>query len=278
MTPATTNTQMRLGPLAVAVFIGFALLQASFASSPQALSNLLEGEYNNNEQVWKQRQGDAEVSPRRHWKWEFISENTLSLSVSEGQSSGPPQWLFSFEETEYQMYSDVRPFEGSGPDCKYHWMKDALGFEGVLAGDSDCAQSLPSRWRIDGDFLTATPAQPSDDPPLKGRRATYYSGWVALSRASIDESAAEDDYVFLSAVRAHDEGFITPILDEGAATGYAIELSRLTYQNTQVEVLKLGIIEEATGKTLAYAWANPGARLIGINLRWVQCGFTRTQQ
>ena len=269
---------MRLGRAAVGAFVSCALLPASFASTLQELTSRLHGEYNNNEQVWQQGIDEAPLSPRTHWKWEVTSGTSLSLSMSDGQSAGPAQWLFSFEEIEDQAQSAVRPIEGSGPDCKYHWKKDGRGFEGVLVEDSNCAELLPGRWQINGDLLSVTPPGATDDTPLIARRVTYYNGWIALSRASIDKNAAEDDYVFLSAIRAHDEGSVTSILDEGEPTGYAVELARLTYQNSQTAVLKLGIIEEATGETLAYAWANPGAGLIGINLRWVQCGFTRSPQ
>ncbi len=280
MKPPTKNNPMRLGRAAVIVvaFAGCALLPASFASTLQELTSLLHGEYNNNEQVWQQGLDDAPISPRTHWKWELASENSLSLSMSEGQFPGRPQWLFSFEEIEEQAHSEVHPINGSGPFCKYHWMNNLNGFEGVLAEEPNCAGLLPRRWQINDDLLSATPAGATDDTPLIARRVTYYSGWVALSRASINKTASEDDYIFLSGIRAHNEGSITPILDEGEPTGYAVELARLTYQKTQVAVLKLGIIEEATGKTLAYSWANPGAGLIGINLRWVQCGFTRSSQ
>lgn len=280
MNPSTRNNPTRLGRATVGAFFGCVLLQASFASTLQELTNLLQGEYNNNEQVWQQGLDDAPISPRTHWKWEVASENTLSLSTTEGHSPAALRWLFSFEEIEDQTHSEASPIEGSGPDCKYHWMKDARGFEGVLMEDSSCADLLPSRWQIDDDFLIATRAEAgaAEGTPIKARRVSYYDGWVALSRSAIEETADEDEYVFLSGIRAHDEGSMTPILDQGRPTGYTIELARLTYQNTGVAVVKLGIIEEATGKTLAYAWANPGAKLIGINLRWVQCGFTRLPQ
>ena len=72
----------------------------------------------------------------------------------------------------------------------------------------------------------------------------------------------------------HDEGFIVSITDGGDATGYALELARHTYRNTGTAVLKLGVIDESSGQTLSYAWSAPLAERIGINLRWVQAGFT----
>ena len=66
------------------------------------------------------------------------------------------------------------------------------------------------------------------------------------------------------------------IADGGKPVGYAVELVRLTYQNTRTAVLKLGIVDESTGETVSYGWAEPGAERIGINLRWVQAGMMRS--
>jgi hypothetical protein len=76
----------------------------------------------------------------------------------------------------------------------------------------------------------------------------------------------------------HDEGQRWRLLDaDGQPSGWSIELARLTYQETRTAVLKLGLIEDATGDTVAYSWANPEAERIGINLRWAQIGLTLKQ-
>ena len=252
--------------------------QTSLASELGDLLKVLEGEYNNNEQVWQQELDGGSGLAKQHWTWSITSENSLSLSVAQGQSSSAAQLMFEFSATQEGVHSNVRLLDGRSIRCSYAWTRAADGFEAHLQQDASCANLLPSRWQIDREFLTITPPRRTGNEPatvLRARRVTYYSGWIALSRSSIEETAADDDYIFLSKIRAHDEGSITSILDDGEPTGYAVELARLTYQNTKVAVLKLGIIEEATGKTLAYSWSGPGSELIGINLRWVQCGFTR---
>jgi len=118
----------------------------------------------------------------------------------------------------------------------------------------------------------------SEPMALRARRVTRYAGWAALQRRRIDPDAADDDYVLLRDLALHDEGCIIPITDAGKPTGYAIELARLTYQDTRTAVLKLGVISEATGETLSYSWAEPGAERIGINLRWIQAGMTRLSE
>ncbi len=231
-----------------------------------SLMMLLAGEFNNSEQVWQQDlDGDA-LAARTHLAWQRLSENEMTLAIGQGQSAGAPEWVFEFRLADNgKPVSDLR-----GHDCAYVWSTDGEGYLGAMTETSACADALPTSWQIDREWLVAG----DDTDKVKARRVTYYKGWIALSRQHLDETADADDYIFLSDVRSHDEGFITPILDDGEETGYAVELARLTYQNTRTSVLKLGIIEEATGKTLAYSWANPHAKRVGINLRWVQCGFT----
>ncbi len=115
-------------------------------------------------------------------------------------------------------------------------------------------------------------------PNYSARRVRYYNGWAALGRQRINADAAADDFIFLNDLRLHDEGFIVSITDAGQSTGYAIELSRLTHQNTRTAVLKLGIINEAIGETLAYSWTDPRSERIGLNLRWIQSGLTKAAQ
>jgi hypothetical protein len=89
-------------------------------------------------------------------------------------------------------------------------------------------------------------------------------------------TGGDDTYRFMPGLTVHNEGQVVPILDpEGRRTGYAFQLARLTYQNTRTPILKLGLIDEATGATLVYSWAEPGAERIGINVRWAQVGLTR---
>jgi len=76
----------------------------------------------------------------------------------------------------------------------------------------------------------------------------------------------------------HNEGQIVPIVGkEGQLSGYSIQLAFLTYQNTSRPVLKLGLIDDKTGKTISYSWANPDAEMIGLNLRWAQVGLRLKQ-
>ena len=57
-----------------------------------------------------------------------------------------------------------------------------------------------------------------------------------------------------------------------------MSLESLTYQETRVPVLKIGVIDDTTGYTLSYSWADPASRRIGLNVRWFQAGMTRIDE
>ncbi len=112
------------------------------------------------------------------------------------------------------------------------------------------------------------------DKPHMNRKVRYFKGWAAVQKKLIDTSAAEDDMVYISGLRLHNEGQIIPLVTkEGVETGYSVQLAQLTYQNTHTAILKLGLIDK-DGYTFTYLWANPGAKRIGVNLRWLQVGLT----
>ena len=115
------------------------------------------------------------------------------------------------------------------------------------------------------------------DEQHKNRKVRYFKGWAAIKQSVIDPDAEDPDkYLFISGLRWHNEGGKAALITkEGIDTGYTAELAQLTYQNTRVSILKLGLIENETGKTVKYIWANPDARQLGMNLRWIQVGATQ---
>ena len=61
---------------------------------------------------------------------------------------------------------------------------------------------------------------------------------------------------------------------DGQPSGYSLMLERATYRDGNVPVLKLSVLEDATGSTISYAWSNPEAVRIGISLGWIQVGLS----
>ena len=257
-----------------AAALGAAAVAPAAAASPgEELLDLLTGEFNNHEQVWQQKlDGTAHVE-RRHWRFERAGGRRLVLSVAPGQAAGEAAWAFDLRPE--SLDTAVVPVDGSGPSCSYRWQARADGFAGRQTPPGSCPEPLPGEWRVSATHLLASNGPSDDTIRYAARRVRYYRGWIALHRHRIDPSAAEDDVILIRNLRLHDEGSLFPIEDAGEPTGYAVELARLTYQNTGTAVLKIGIVDQADGETLSYAWTAPLSDRVGINLRWVQAGFTR---
>jgi hypothetical protein len=108
------------------------------------------------------------------------------------------------------------------------------------------------------------------------RLVRWFTGWAAINGGGPKADAASRDWHMDRAVRIGSEGGRYPLRwRDGSASGYSLVLERLTYREGNVPVLKLSIVGDADGATLAYAWANPEASRIGINLGWVQVGLDR---
>ncbi|WEN14095.1 CpcT/CpeT family chromophore lyase [Rhodanobacter sp. AS-Z3] len=152
---------------------------------------------------------------------------------------------------------------------------------GIGSGKNGREISIGSmRLSTEGLWLQTSAAKPASSPPdsapSRNRRVRYFSGWTIVKKAG--PAAALDDQSMWSMVRfvIHNEGQILPIKDDktGQDTGYSLQLAQLTYQNTRDPILKIGLIENSSGRTVAYSWASTDAKQLGMNLRWFQAGVT----
>ncbi len=181
------------------------------------------------------------------------------------------------------------------PGCEVFWRWNGEYFDGYMKKDACTFLSKRSGKRIFiNDTLRLTDSwlwiqdQAHDaagqrifghEVPHKNRKVKFYRGWMALRADKLAAGAAADDWVFMQIARLHNEGQRLPFVDkDGKNSGYSLALESLTYQNTGVPILKLGLIEDATGQVLAYAWAEPASPRIGINLGWFQAGLTRLEE
>jgi hypothetical protein len=113
--------------------------------------------------------------------------------------------------------------------------------------------------------------------PVKARKVRYFTGWVWLHRdGPTGDVADRKRFSFRRDVMIHDEGQKIPMLyDDGTESPYLLELAQLTYQNTRTSILKMAVIDKATGKNVFYIWAQPDGTRVGINHGWIQVGLTQ---
>ena len=137
---------------------------------------------------------------------------------------------------------------------------------------------LPLKLTFDGDTLsTVTFADQARGATasIDARRIRFFTGWSAINGGGPKMQKANQDWHARKDLRASNEGGRVPIRwRDGAASGYSIELVRRTYAERKLSVLQLDVIEDATGQTIDYAWADPSTSIIGINLGWLQVGLT----
>ena len=112
------------------------------------------------------------------------------------------------------------------------------------------------------------------DARVEARRVRWYSGWAAINGTGPDARPESTDWHMNRDLRISNEGGRAAMhWRDGKYSGYSLELERATYRDGNVAVVKLSVIEDASGRILAYAWANPEATRIGINLGWLQVGL-----
>lgn len=114
------------------------------------------------------------------------------------------------------------------------------------------------------------------DAHADARRIRWFGGWAAINGAGANATAASVDWHMSQDLRIGSEGGRTALKwRDGKPSGYALLLERLTYREGNTPVLKLSLVEEASQRAVAYAWANPEATRIGLNLGWAQIGLER---
>lgn len=208
--------------------------------------------------------------------------------------------IYSFNDEKRYRYTDKNPnlIQSITPEelrtipgCEVYWRYNGEYFTGVMK-DKACKfyseRSKQTIYITDTLRLTSSEIWIGDkafdaggnkifgrDEQHKNRKVRYFKGWAAMRRSKIDPAAEKDDWLSVKDLRIHNEGQrISFIADDGTTTGYALELAQLTYQNTKQPILKLGLIDEASGETITYAWADVGSTRLGMNLRWIQAGLT----
>jgi hypothetical protein len=106
----------------------------------------------------------------------------------------------------------------------------------------------------------------------KLKKVRWFEGWTAILKSGETPMTTQDfnsdEYEGKTKIVIHDQGGKVKINDK-----YSVELANLQHRSG-LWVLTFKVIENASGKAVAYTWANPEAERIGINLRWLQAGFT----
>jgi hypothetical protein len=302
--------------------------QTSLDADLRELTTLFTGEFDNFQQVWKERE-DKAVEPHEHIHSIFfpvkLPEFGEQVFYVKQYMDGDPrkiyrQRIYAFKKNpqEGAIQLDIFSFavdslydnahlapiklQGLKPaamqtntGCAVYWKKNAgeASFTGYM---KDRACFFPSKrtgkkiyvtdsLRLSADELWIRDEATDQDGnyvfghkgkiPHKLKRCRFFTGFAVVQKnPQAADSAAREQYHTMRNIRLHDQGERLRIVGEsGEQTKYTIELSQVLY-GKGLPVIKLAVYEDGNTKAVAYTWANPDAKRLGINLRYMQTGFT----
>ena len=142
----------------------------------------------------------------------------------------------------------------------------AIGAEIVLSED----QLWMTETVRDTEGRDVTPDEP--DAPVQYRRATAFTCWIAVPR-----QAPQEGWFFARDLTIHDQGgevWITT--DETTRRTFGFGMRNVRWPTGQnADALTLYVHDQRGAPAISYAWANPDATRIGINLRTLQGSCSR---
>ena len=134
----------------------------------------------------------------------------------------------------------------------------------------------------DGKYVFGHPERPA----YHNARVRYFDGWAAMkvqaeknAEPTQDGKATGSDapttqWRLHRPMRLNDQGGQVSLVDaQGKSMGYRVELAHLTRSASKTSLMKLALVDEATDKTVAYAWSDPKSEIIGLNADWIQVGL-----
>lgn len=288
-------------------------LRSSGADVAIAVPQELAGEYDNHAERWnasgggKQAPSGNAAPAIHHWLshpggdrnqllWRVVLPDTTPvqearwLLVNEKNGFVPYRPLSAEAEAVFQNSArSVRLDEKSWAPLNACTLKAAASRNGLafaadpaacsalLPGIGATAALLPLRFELVDDRLRVvlvTDQARGVDAATLSQRVRWFTGWDALNGGGAKAAADNNDWHLRRDLRLHSEGGRVALkYRDGAASGYSLELARLTYRESNTEVLRLAVIEDASGKTLSYVWGDPGATRIGLSLGWLQVGL-----
>jgi hypothetical protein len=179
------------------------------------------------------------------------------------------------------QWAELTPcaLSGEWKSTQFNASADVTACSALLPGLGASASLLPLRFTLDADMLRAgtfADQARGAGAGIDARRLRWFSGWAAINGGGPKAQAANQDWHQQNDLRLSSEGGRVPLRwRDGAASGYSLELVRTTYAGRKLSVLQLNVIDDASGQTIDYAWTNPEAQAIGVNLGWLQVGFTQ---
>lgn len=268
--------------------------------APSIAAAPADGLYDNHEQVWQAGTAAGALAPPRLRLAISSYKGGWQIWRVEADGGTPAMWLMQTESNAggSPRVLPHRPRVASPtleprPDPAEWTALDACaltGAAGRIAADATACATIAPGIGAAAAFLPIAVARSVEgidlrlyadqargpDASSQLRRVAWYGGWAAVNGAGPDASADSRDWHMNRQLRLSNEGGRSALAwRDGTPSGWSLLLERLTFREGNTPVLKLSIVEDADGRALAYAFADPHSARIGINLGWIQVGLER---
>jgi len=280
-------------------------LRPTAVAPAPAAAGVPDGLYDNHEQVWRAAGDAAALAPPRlrlqvrsykgGWQtWRIEPEGgapaTWLMQVAATADGGQQMTPYRARVAAPKLDPAPDPNEWTALDaCRLSPERPSQSGARLAADAAACATIAPgigaaiaflpiAVTRADEGIQLRVYADQARGPDAQAqvRRVHWYGGWAAVNGAGPQASADNRDWHMNRQLRLGNEGGRSALTwRDGTPSGWSLGLERLTFREGGTPVLKLSIIDDADGRVLAYAWADPRAERIGINLGWIQVGLER---
>lgn len=204
--------------------------------------------------------------------------SVLLAVLAQAATLAPPPASGSYTNEEERYFAqeakqpDVPQWTGIELSADRRWRRvDAFGMP-----QGDWAPGLPPGARMQADGRMVLELAPGRVTTL--RRGERWRCWVSLRRTQ-DKPDGGADWSFAANLAIHDQGGRVLATDPGAE-GAVLRLRQVVWpppsRNKPSLVLYVHRPDEPE-RAVSYSWADPQARLIGINLRWMQGSCSREE-
>ncbi len=247
---------------------------------------LLDRSHDHSLWLWHWQSLDAPATATADWLYRIAASGNGHVVLTPYRAIDPAAAKaaladaknFKFVEAQWAALTPCA-MTGEWKGAQFNANADSAACSALLPGLGEAASLLPLRLNLDGDMLRASTFADQargNSAGIDARRLRWFSGWAAINGGGSKAKVVNQDWHTQSDLHLSSEGGRAPLhWRDGAASGYSLELVRATYAERKLSVLQINVIDDASGQVIDYAWTNPEATAIGVNLGWLQVGLTQ---
>jgi hypothetical protein len=253
------------------------------AGEAEDFAKLLEGRYDNELQVFFEKDKATPNSPQRENRHVVIRKSSdafFSVQImSDARADHPLEEVWAVSERAGSVETAITGFSDKEPvKCTATWRREGAAF--AVAPGKGCNSTIAR----EGATLTAegleTGQRADGLPPDAFKRIRPFECWVAVLRGAkhgdAGRGAKDTDWFFKRGVWIHDQGGVATIAtDESPAREIKLRLRRVAWPSgPNRPSLTLYVMEPGDDRAVSYAWGEFDAERLGLNLRWMQASCT----